>query len=82
MNSKEEQRRAAILDEARAEIQRRLAGAAGRRVAPNPAPRYDEVFFEGTAELDRSAGEPVTTPCRDFAVDDSVGPSPQRNDPS
>jgi hypothetical protein len=63
----EEQRRAAILSEARAEIQRRLIRTAGLRVAPIPAPRYDDVFFEGTAELDRAAREPVTASCAELA---------------
>ena len=49
----------AVLQEARAEIQRRLHAAVGARVVPTPAPRYDDVFFEGTAQLDRAAGADV-----------------------
>lgn len=73
--------RAAILKEARAEVQRRMSRAAGLRVAPNPSPRYDEVFFEGTAQLDRAAGEPVTASLGELHVDDSVWLSAQRRDP-
>lgn len=81
LSSKEKKRRAGILNEARAEIQRRLSRAAGLRVAPNPAPRYDEVFFEGTGQLDRAAGERVTASRGELHVDDSVWLSSQRRDP-
>jgi len=49
----------AVLHEARAEVQRRLHAGVGARVAPTPAPRYDDVFFEGTAQLARDAGADV-----------------------
>ena len=48
----DESKRRAVLESARAEVQRRLRVRAATRVAPSPAPRYDEVFFEGTAYLD------------------------------
>lgn len=35
-------------------------GAPIGRVAPTPAPRFDEVFFAGTAELDAAAGESIS----------------------
>ncbi|MFW6012486.1 MAG: hypothetical protein ACOC92_02120 [bacterium] len=40
----------------RQEVRRRLAAKRRRRarlVAPDPPPRYDEVFFQGLAWLDR-----------------------------
>jgi len=42
-------------DVARAEVARLLRDTASRRVAPTPAPRYDDVFYEGTKWLDSLA---------------------------
>ena len=52
LKTTDENQRRAVLESARAEIQRRLQAHEATRVAPCPAPRYDEVFFEGTAYLD------------------------------
>lgn len=44
-------------EQMRTEIRRRLEVARDRRrrvVAPDPPPRYDDVFFEGTAWLDEN----------------------------
>jgi Protein of unknown function (DUF2442) len=48
-----------VLQAARAEIRRRLSRRSARHVAPLPAPRYDDVFLQGSAELDLAAGEPI-----------------------
>jgi hypothetical protein len=70
----EKKRRAAILQVARVEIQRRLANGVGKRVAPDPAPRFDDVFYEGTAQLGRAAGEPLRPERPDTSVTDDVDP--------
>lgn len=55
LGAKERERGAVILQVARTEIQRRLSAAVRRRVAPEPAPRYDDVFHRGTLGLEREA---------------------------
>jgi len=81
LSGRARKQRTAILQEARAEIQRRLSTRPGQRIAPDPAPRYDDVFFEGTAQLDLAAGEPLTASRGDIQFDDSVWLSSQRRDP-
>jgi hypothetical protein len=66
--------------EARAEIAVRLANGTRGVIAPMPTPRYDDVFFEGTALLDAAAGEPVTKSEGPVEFDDSVWASAQRRD--
>lgn len=80
-SSKERKRRAETVEAARVEIKKRLATANRKRVVPTPAPRYDSVFFEGTAELDRLAGEPMKSSTGRIAFDDSIWDSSQRRDP-
>lgn len=79
---REQRRRAAILEAARQEMQRRLAEKRKKRVAPDPPPRYDEVFHEGTRWLDREAGEPVRPSSGTLQFDDSVWTSSQRREDS
>ena len=81
LTAKEKRLRKSILESARSEIQRRLRQRALTRAVPSPAPRYDEVFFEGTAQLDRSAREPVAASSGELHFDDSVWLSAQRRDP-
>ena len=81
LSAKERRRRRGLLEEARVEIQKRLSGSAARRVAPDPAPRYDDVFFEGSAMLDRTAGEHVGASQGEVQFDDSIWLSSQRRDP-
>jgi len=78
---KERRRRAQMIESARTEIQRRLAAASAKRVAPTPPPRYDEVFLQGTARLDQIAGESLTASQGEVEFDDSVWLSSQRRDP-
>ena len=81
LTAKEKRVRKSILESALAEIQRRLRQRALTRAVPSPAPRYDAVFFEGTAQLDRAAGEPVTPSSGELRFDDSVWFSSQRREP-
>lgn len=46
-----------IAEHLRAEVRRRLAERPGTTAVPSPAPRYDDVFFDGVAWLDEQAGE-------------------------
>lgn len=82
VSRREKRRRAAILDAARQEMRRRLAEKPKKRVAPDPPPRYDEVFHEGTRWLDREAGEPVRPSSGTLQFDDSVWTSSQRREDS
>ena len=77
---KEKRRRKAVIDSARAEMRRRLARNRSKRAAPQPAPRYDAVFHEGTAQLDRMAGDPLTPVTGEITFDDSVWHASQRRD--
>ncbi len=76
----EKRRRAEILEHARAEIRRRLAGAGSNRTRPVPSPRHDAVFVEGTSQLDLMAGASVVPSSGDIVFDDSVWNSSQRRD--
>lgn len=81
LSVREKKLRRSILDSARAEVKRRLIARSATRVAPFPSPRYDEVFFEGTAMLDRDAGEPMSASSGEVRFDQSVWQSSQRRDP-
>jgi len=81
LSVRERKRRAQLIEDARAEIQSRLAVTSAKRVVPSPAPRYDDVFFEGTARLEQLAGEPVSASQGEVEFDDSVWLSSQRRDP-
>ena len=50
-------------------------------VAPEPAPRYDEVFTKGQDWLDGLAGDPVTAEKGQVHFSDEVWKSPGRRDP-
>ena len=80
LSVKEKRRRKAVIDSARAEMPRRLARSRSKRAAPQPAPRYDAVFHEGTAQLDRMAGDPLAPATGEITFDDSVWHASQRRD--
>jgi hypothetical protein len=50
-------------------------------VAPEPLPRYDEVFLRGQEWLDQQAGEPIRQEHGRIEFSDSVWKSPGRRDP-
>lgn len=79
-NAKEKRRRKAVIDSARAEVRRRLAGSPLQRVEPGPTPRYDAVFYDGTAQLDRLAGTHPSPRSGEVVFDESVWDSSQRRD--
>lgn len=58
LTGEEKKRRAAVLQAARLEIQRRLSRRVIQRVAPCPPPRYDDVFYDGTTALEHAARTP------------------------
>ncbi|HKY21625.1 MAG TPA: hypothetical protein VJM31_10425 [Vicinamibacterales bacterium] len=76
----ERKRRKQLVETTRAEIQRRLLITATKRTPPSPAPRYDEVFFEGSARLDAMDGERLSLLEGEVDFDDSVWSSSQRRD--
>jgi hypothetical protein len=83
-SSAEKRRAAAAVKARREEFQRRLKDQRdrGERLAPaDPPPRYDDAFFEGTAALDRLAGEPLKSFEGDAVLDPRVWRSPTRSEP-
>lgn len=82
VSRREKRRRAAILDEARKKMRRLLAEKRKKRSPPDPAPRYDEIFHEGTLQLDREAGESVRPSSGTLQFEDSVWTSSQRREKS
>ena len=82
VSRREKRRRAAILDEARKEMRRLLAEKRKKRSPPDPAPRHDEIFHEGTLQLDREAGESVRPSSGTLQFEDSVWTSSQRREKS
>jgi hypothetical protein len=67
-------RRAKALEDVREQVRQRLAGRRQQPPAPEPQPRYDQVFEEGLRWLDGLAGEPITEQTGEIVVDDSVWP--------
>lgn len=82
LSAKDKRLRKSVLQAAREEIQRRLRGGAVVHAAPSPTPRYDDVFFEGTAQLDRAAGAEIEPSTGELQFDGSVWLSSQRRDPA
>lgn len=79
-SSKEKRRRKKIIEAAREEVRKRLARRRLKRSRPHPTPRYDAVFDEGTVQLDKMAGEPLTSSSGEIIFDDSIWYSSQRRD--
>lgn len=66
----------------RDEIRARLAEATARpREGTSPAPRYDEVYFEGLKLLDELAGPPPSPMEAEAQFSDDIWKSPTRSDP-
>lgn len=80
LSARMKRKRAARIESARAGVMARLADKRVKRVEPRPAPRYDAVFAEGTARLDRLAGDPLTSTSGKISFDESVWNSSQRRD--
>lgn len=72
--------RSALVERARVEMAKRFLNRT-RGNAPTPPPRYDEVFAEGTALLDKMAGEPPEKSSGELRFDDSIWTSDQRREP-
>ena len=77
----ETRRRTVALVAGRAKIQQLVAKRRSTRVAPDPQPRYDDVFFSSLEKLDREAGVPPKGSSGMLSFDDSVWSSSQRRDP-
>lgn len=69
------------IEQIRAEVQRRLAMNAVPEQNAAPPPRYDEVFRDGVAWLDRLAGEDVPTASGELTVANDVWKSDARREP-
>lgn len=77
----EKRRRAAALAAGRSRIQELATKRRSERVVPHPAPRYDDVFFQGLEQVDREAGTPPSPSTGTLSFGDSVWSSSQRRDP-
>ena len=61
-------------------VRQRLAGPQAPTQAAVPAPRYDDVFFDGVAWLDHQAGEPVPATSGELEFSHSIWKSRGRSD--
>jgi len=79
---KQEKRQQERLRQARASISERLKAKREERAARPvaPPPRYDDVFFDGVAWLDKLAGPPPSDDSKELSFDDSVWTSPTRGE--
>jgi hypothetical protein len=62
-------------------LARRFAKDSGRGFVAGPAPRYDDVFFKGTAALDALAGDTPAASSGELVMDESIWTSEQRREP-
>jgi hypothetical protein len=72
------------LEERKAEFQRRLRqqrAEDGKLLPASPAPKYDQVFFQGTEALDRLAGKPIEEMEGEAMLHPGIWKSPSRGDP-
>ena len=51
-----------------------------KMVKPEPAPRYDEIFFDGVAQLDELAGAPILPSTGEVIFSDDIWKSRARSD--
>jgi hypothetical protein len=79
---KEQKRQQQRLQEARARIAAKLVKKREERAARKtaPPPRYDDVYYEGVAWLDRLAGDALDSSSGEVTFDDEVWKSPMRGD--
>jgi len=83
LTRRQEKKRKELLEKVRAEVRMRMERKKKEREQKRylPPPRYDEIYFEGLAQLDRLAGEPIT-PCECvMEVSPDVWKSKARFDP-
>ena len=81
VSAKEQKRRQQALEGLRAKLKDASTARKSRALAPQPAPRYDEVFLKGQQWLDDLAGEPLREGRGELIVDDAVWTSPARTEP-
>jgi hypothetical protein len=76
---KQKKEKLAILKE---RIKSRLAGKEQnpKMVKPEPAPRYDDIFFDGVAWLDELAGAPILPSTGEIIFSDEIWKSRARSD--
>jgi hypothetical protein len=76
---KQRKEKLAVLKE---RIKNRLAEKEQKQkmVKPEPAPRYDDVFFDGVARLDEAAGTPILPSAGEITFSDDVWKSRARSD--
>jgi hypothetical protein len=79
---KQQKRADARFNEAKSRVAEKLAKKREQRVATQaaPAPRYDDVFYEGVEWLDSLAGKPVPTISASAVFSEEVWDSPNRSE--
>lgn len=82
LSRKAQKRRQAALEQMRERVHARLAErrAAERRILPEPAPRYDDVFAQGREWLDDLAGEHLGDGQLDVSFSEDIWRSRGRRD--
>lgn len=82
LSKKELKNKKEKLEALKERIKRRLAEKEQKQkmVKPEPAPRYDDIFFDGVARLDELAGTPVLPSAGEITFSDDVWKSRARSD--
>ena len=83
LTRRQEKKRKELLDKVRAEVRARMERKKKEQEQRRylPPPRYDEIYFEGLAQIDRLAGEPITPHECVMEVSPDVWKSKARFDP-
>lgn len=83
LSAKTKKKRKQKIEALRKKLKERLAQkrASKKLVTPLPAPRYDDVFLEGTKWLDSLAGTPIKEEAGLLAISEDFWKSPARFDP-
>jgi len=83
LTKKQEKRQREKMQQLKAKIQEKLKASRTSRklVAPQPAPRYDEIFYEGQKALDHLAGTPIAAEEALAYFSDDIWKSQSRYDP-
>lgn len=83
LSKKQQKLKKEKMQQLKAKIQKKLGESLKNRklITPQPAPRYDDIFFEGQKALDNLAGSPVVAEERLAYFSDDTWKSSSRYDP-
>lgn len=81
LTARQQKKQAEKVKEIQSALRARLATSRPRLVAPDPPPRYDEIFEAGVRALDTDVGEPLLAEAGELVFDATVWKSRGRSDP-